>query len=176
MILRWFVPVAKRMTGFDGCDSCTLDILVRELTKQRAFTVQFESGTTSVSAAFHRQATDMNVHACTGSRTPPCPYAPCQSGAQGVAFSLSGQDRHTKVVPCSCVLGGSSVAGLRYRSHGRLRQFRFANRPSAEGRSNWLNFLRKILSFSIPNRFIPAHPDTFFNTARSLPLDMSILR
>ena len=75
--------------------------------------------------------------------------------------AVSGQDRHTKVVPCSCFLGGNSMAGLRYHSHGRLRQFRCANRPSAEGRSNWLNFLRKILSFSIPNRFIPAHPDGF---------------
>jgi len=49
------------------------------------------------------------------------------------------------------------MAGLRFPSHGRLRQTEV--RPSAEGRSNWLNFLRKTLSFSIPNRFIPAHPD-----------------
>ncbi len=49
------------------------------------------------------------------------------------------------------------MAGLRYPSHGRLRQTEI--RPSAEGRSNWLYFLRKTLSFSIPNRFIPAHPD-----------------
>lgn len=43
----------------------------------------------------------------------------------------------------------------------RLRQLRYRNRPSAEGRSKWLTLLRKILSFSIPNRFIPVHPDTF---------------
>ena len=48
-----------------------------------------------------------------------------------------------------------SVAGLRCPSHGRLRLLRYRNRPSAEGRSDWLNFLRKILSFSIPNRFYP---------------------
>ena len=77
-----------------------------------------------------------------------------------VAFPLSGQGRLTKKVPCSYFWGGSSVAGLRCPSHGRLGQFRFANRPSAEGRSNWLDFLRKIRSFSIPNRFIPAHPVT----------------
>ena len=54
----------------------------------------------------------------------------------------------------------SSMAGLRYPFHGRSRQLRYRIRPSAQGRSNWLNFLRKILSFSIPIRFIPAHSDT----------------
>ncbi len=47
------------------------------------------------------------------------------------------------------------MSGLRYPSHGRLRQSGHPGRPSAEGRSNWLNLLRKILSFSIPNRFYP---------------------
>ena len=72
-----------------------------------------------------------------------------------MAFSLTQQDRHTEVVPCSCVWGGSSMAGLRYPSHGRSRQSGHPGRPSAEGRSCWLNLLRKILSFSIPNRFYP---------------------
>src|SRR6056297_1066464 len=53
------------------------------------------------------------------------------------------------------------MAGLRCPSNVRLRQFRYRNRPSVEGRSKWLTLLRKKLSFSIPNRFIPAHPDTF---------------
>lgn len=79
------------------------------------------------------------------------------SGTHDVAFSLTLQDRHTEVVPCSYVLGGSSMAGLRYPSHGRSRQNGLPVRPSAEGRSSWLHFPRKILSFSIPNRFIPAH-------------------
>lgn len=83
------------------------------------------------------------------------------NGSDDVAFSLSGQDRHTKVVPVFKHKTGSSMAGLRYPSHGRSRQTGYPIRPSAEGRSSWLNFLRKILSFSIPNRFIPAHPDTF---------------
>jgi len=47
------------------------------------------------------------------------------------------------------------MAGLRYPSHGRSRQSGYPVRPSAEGRSNWLNFLREILAFSIPNRFYP---------------------
>jgi hypothetical protein len=34
--------------------------------------------------------------------------------------------------------------------------------PFEEGRSRWLVVLRKPLSFSIPSRFIPAHPVTFF--------------
>jgi hypothetical protein len=53
------------------------------------------------------------------------------------------------------------MAGLRCPSHGRLRQSHYQNRPSAEGRSKWLTLLRKKLSFSIPNRFIPALPDPF---------------
>jgi len=53
------------------------------------------------------------------------------------------------------------MAGLRFPSTGRSRQFRYRNRPSDEGRSKWLTLLRKKLSFSVPNRFIPAHPDTF---------------
>ncbi|HQZ65837.1 MAG TPA: hypothetical protein PLY87_12200, partial [Planctomycetaceae bacterium] len=54
----------------------------------------------------------------------------------------------------------SSMAGLRYPSHGRSRQSGHPVRPSAEGRSNWLNFPRKVLVFSIPNRFYPStlHP------------------
>ena len=72
-------------------------------------------------------------------------------GSDDVAFSLSGQDRHTEVVM-------SELAGLRYPSHGRSRQTGHTFRPSAEGRSCWLNFLRKILSFSIPNRFYPGTP------------------
>jgi hypothetical protein len=51
------------------------------------------------------------------------------------------------------------MAGLRVPSHGRSRQTRYRTRPSAEGRSDWLNLLRKKLSFSTPNRFIPAHPE-----------------
>jgi len=47
------------------------------------------------------------------------------------------------------------MAGLRFPSHGRSRQTGYPIRPSAEGRSNWLNFPRKTLSFSIPNRFYP---------------------
>jgi hypothetical protein len=53
------------------------------------------------------------------------------------------------------------MAGLRCPSHGRLRQFRYRNRPSAEGRSERLTLPRKKLAFSIPNRFIPAHPEPF---------------
>jgi len=68
------------------------------------------------------------------------------------------------------------MAGLRYPSHGRLRQTEV--RPSAEGRSNWLNFLRKTLAVSIQTGFIPAHPDpfdfftlnNFGNVAFSMPL------
>ncbi|RLT20431.1 MAG: hypothetical protein DWI29_03875 [Planctomycetota bacterium] len=47
------------------------------------------------------------------------------------------------------------MAGLRCPSHGRSGQSGHPGRPSAEGRSCWLNLLRKILSFSIPNRFYP---------------------
>jgi|GEM_PF-3321669 len=68
---------------------------------------------------------------------------------------LSGQDRHTEVIPLFNLKSGSSIAGLRYPSHGRSRQTGRPIHPSAEGRSHWLNFLRKILSFSIPNRFYP---------------------
>ena len=50
---------------------------------------------------------------------------------------------------------GSSMAGLRYRSHGRSRQTGSSIRNSAEGRSCWLKFLRQILAFFIPNRFYP---------------------
>jgi hypothetical protein len=39
---------------------------------------------------------------------------------------------------------------------GRSRQKCYHFRPSEEGRSRWLNVLRKTLSFSIPSRFIPA--------------------
>ena len=49
------------------------------------------------------------------------------------------------------------MAGLRYPSHGRSRQTGRPIRPSAEGRSSGLILPRKTLSFSIPNRFIPAH-------------------
>ncbi len=41
---------------------------------------------------------------------------------------------------------------------GRSRETGHPIRPSAEGRSSWLNFLRKILSFPIPNRFYPGTP------------------
>ena|GEM_PF-3164235 len=44
------------------------------------------------------------------------------NGSDDIAFSLSGQDRHTKVVPVLKHKTGSSMAGLRYPSHGRLRQ------------------------------------------------------
>ena len=36
------------------------------------------------------------------------------NGSDDVAFSLSGQDRHTKVVPVFEHKTGSSMAGLRY--------------------------------------------------------------
>ena len=49
------------------------------------------------------------------------------------------------------------MAGLRFPYHGRSRQICYRIRPSAEGRTEWLILVRKILSFSIPNRFIPAH-------------------
>jgi len=78
-------------------------------------------------------------------------------GTLDVAFSLTQQDRHTEVVPLFNWKTGSSMAGLRFPSHGRSRQTGYPVRPSAEGRSNRLNFLREILAFSIPNRFIPAH-------------------
>jgi len=89
------------------------------------------------------------------------------NGTLDVAFSLTQQDRHTEMVPLVPVehrkhKTGNSMAGLRYTSHGRSRQSGYPIRPSAEGRSCWLNFLRKILSFSIPNRFIPAHCVAFF--------------
>ena len=64
------------------------------------------------------------------------------NGSDDVAFSLSGQDRHTKVVPVFKHKTGSSMAGLRYPSHGRSRQTGYPIRPSAEGRSSWLNFPR----------------------------------
>jgi len=76
-------------------------------------------------------------------------------GTLDVAFSLTQQDRHTEVVPVFNHKTGSSMAGLRYPSHGRSRQSGYPVRPSAEGRSNWLNFLREKLAFSIPNRFYP---------------------
>ena len=84
------------------------------------------------------------------------------------AFSLTQQDRHTKVVPCSCFWGGSSMAGLRYPSHGRSRQNGLPVRPSAEGRSSWLHFPRTILSFAIPNRFIPAHNVAFVSSSSNV--------
>ncbi len=77
------------------------------------------------------------------------------NGTLDVAFSLTQQDRHTEVVPLFMRNGGSSMAGLRYPSHGRSRQTGYPIRPSAEGRSSWLNFPRKILVFSIPNWFYP---------------------
>ena len=95
------------------------------------------------------------------------------NGSDGVAFSLSGQDRHTKVVPVFKQNTGSSMAGLRYPSHGRSRQTGRPIRPSAEGRSSWLDLLRKILAFSIPNRFYPGTPRHlfFFNgSAADIPL------
>jgi len=52
-----------------------------------------------------------------------------------------------------------------YPSHGRSRQTGRPIRPSAEVRSSWLNFPRKILSFSIPNRFISAHNVPFYSSA-----------
>ena len=81
-------------------------------------------------------------------------YLAC-SGTPDMAFSMTLQDRRTKVVPCSYVLGGSSMAGLRSPSQGGSGQSGHPARPSAEGRSCWLNLLRKILSLSIPNRFYP---------------------
>jgi len=83
-----------------------------------------------------------------------------KNGTLDVAFSLTQQDRHTEVVPLFNWKAGSSMAGLRFPSHGRSRQTGYPIRPSAEGRSRWLNFPRKILSFSIPNRFYPGtlHP------------------
>jgi len=89
------------------------------------------------------------------------------NGTLDVAFSLTQQDRHTEMVPLVPVehrkhKTGNSMAGLRYPSHGRSRQSGYPIRPSAEGRSSWLNFLRKILSFSIPNRFILARCVAFF--------------
>jgi len=62
--------------------------------------------------------------------------------------------------PCSWEMGGggSSMAGLRYPSHGRSRQTGYPIRPSVEGRSSWLNLPRKTLSFSIQNRFYPGTP------------------
>jgi|GEM_PF-1161082 len=77
------------------------------------------------------------------------------NGTLDVAFSLTQQDRHTEVVPVFNYKTGSSMAGLRYPSHGCSRQSGHPVRPSAEGRSSWLNFLRKTLAFSIPNRFYP---------------------
>ena len=80
------------------------------------------------------------------------------SGSDDVAFSLTGLDRHTEMLPCYRLKGRSSMAGLRCPSHGRSRHNVAPVRPSPEGRSDRLNLLRKKLSFSIPNRFIPAHP------------------
>ena len=60
------------------------------------------------------------------------------NGTLDVAFSLTQQDRHTKVVPVFNQNTGSSMAGLRYPSHGRSRQSGRPVRPSAEGRSSWL--------------------------------------
>ena len=45
--------------------------------------------------------------------------------------------------------------------HGRSDQIRCRIQPSAGGRSDELNLLRRTLSFPIPIRFIPAHPDPF---------------
>ncbi len=106
---RCFVRVAKRMTGFVGCNLCSLDILVRDLTKQRATAVRFVSGTTSVSMAFHGHATDMNVHptrgpawpcrslpACCNSRNFPDsdrPFAPDQAAPSMFADFLTTQRR-----------------------------------------------------------------------------------
>ena len=79
------------------------------------------------------------------------------NGTLDVAFSLTQQDRHTEVVPLFNWKTGSSMAGLCCPSHGRSRQSGYPVRPSAEGRSSWLNFPRKILSFSIPNWFLSRH-------------------
>ena len=81
-------------------------------------------------------------------------------GTYDVAFCLSGQNRHTEVAPLFMRNGGggSSMAGLRYPSHGRSRQTGYPIRPSVEGRSSWLNLPRKTLSFSIQNRFYPGTP------------------
>jgi len=78
------------------------------------------------------------------------------NGTLDVAFSLTQQDRHTEVVPLFNHKTGSSMAGLRYPSHGRSRQSGHPVRPSADGRSSWLNFPRKILSL-FQNGFTPAH-------------------
>ena len=77
-------------------------------------------------------------------------------GSDDVAFPLSGQDRHTEVMISEL----NSWPAFPFAR--TLKTDRSPVPPSAEGRSGWLNLLRKILSFSIPNRFIPAHPDTFW--------------
>ena len=78
---------------------------------------------------------------------------------------------HDFVVPSPCLNGigtrNETVFGAQWLAcidlrFGRSRQKRYRFRPSEEGRSQWLIVLRKTLSFSIPNRFIPAHSDPVY--------------
>ena len=52
----------------------------------------------------------------------------------------------------------SSIAGLLAPPHGRSRQPCYRSRPSAGGRSDGLDLLRRTLSFPIPTRFDPGTP------------------
>ncbi len=55
---------------------------------------------------------------------------------------------------------------------GRSRQKCYHFRPSEEGRSRWLNVLRKTLSFSIPSRFIPALSGLVFGVQAQRGFDL----
>jgi len=49
------------------------------------------------------------------------------------------------------------MASLRFPPGERFDESRYRLPPFLGGRSDWLNLLRRTLSFPIPNRFIPAH-------------------
>jgi hypothetical protein len=73
-------------------------------------------------------------------------------------------NRSTRVYRrASCPVSSSLVlmAGLLHPLRGRSDRTRCRIQPSAGGRSDWLSLLRRTLSFPIPIRFIPAHPDRF---------------
>jgi len=105
-----------------------------------------------------------NAHACTGSLTPPCPSMP----------------RHRRQRRCGLLplrAGSAHGSGARDQLENRelngwpalpfsrtLKTVRSPGPPPAEGRSSWLNFPRKILSFSIPNRFCPGTPEYLFSS------------
>ena len=77
------------------------------------------------------------------------------SGSDDIAFSESGQDRHTKVMM-------SELNGWPAFPLAMLHPRCYHHQRTVRGQSYWLSLLCRTLSFPIPSRFYPgAFPDTF---------------